>query len=83
MSVKLPELAAATERLLGTRLTVAITLVALIGFAALAFGAQADTSRGPIYGLSLQAAPPRPDLTPVSPPQQHAHASLRGMQPGR
>lgn len=81
--MKLPALAAATERLLGTRLTIVITLIALIGFAALAFGAQADTSRAPVYGLSMQPVPPRPAPAPALAPMHHAQGSLRGMQPGR
>lgn len=83
--VKLPDLAAAAERLLGTRLTLLITVIALIGFAALAFGAQADagSARSPVYGLSPWLLPAhQPDAAEAPPPARHTHASLRGMQPG-
>lgn len=83
--MKLPDLAAAAERLLSTRLTLLITVIALIGLASLAFGAQADASgaRSPVYGLSPGWLPSRPERSPASPPPIHPkHASLRGMQPG-
>lgn len=83
--VKLPDLAAAAEHLLSTRLPLLVTVIALIGFAALAVGAEADASaaRSPVYGLSSQRLPSEPEM-PVAPPHpiQPAQASLRGMQPG-